>query len=109
MCPVFSVWIMKAGPSVTIPMGPARKKFRNMPSVCARFSAFAGEIKCPLRLHWGAGSLKDIADLLTDTFEFCDYSIHTAGEIFCVAGRERGEFRTGGDGRFMISPGECDL
>ncbi|KAB0667379.1 nuclear transport factor 2 family protein [Oryzomonas japonica] len=28
-------------------------------------------------------------------FEFYDYTFHTAGEIFYVAGRERGEFRVG--------------
>jgi len=29
-------------------------------------------------------------------FEFCDYTLHGAGELFYVAGRERGELRIGG-------------
>jgi ketosteroid isomerase-like protein len=29
-------------------------------------------------------------------FEFYDYSVHEAGEIFYVVGRERGEYRRGG-------------
>jgi hypothetical protein len=28
-------------------------------------------------------------------FEFYDYSLHAAGEIFYVVGRERGEFKMG--------------